>query len=175
MCCMDQTKVSARECITQALIRLMKEKPYEEINVSEICKAAGYNRITYYRNFSSKEDVLQSLLDGIALEFQSKMELHRGEYFASSAARMFTIIKKYAEPLTLLHRAHMDYALMETLDKAFHHTIPDGSREDAGYYRAFQSGGYFYVITKWLLSGMKESPRKMGQVLADAVEGSTIY
>lgn len=172
---MDQDRVSARDCITQALIRLMREKPFDEINVSEICKAAGYNRITYYRNFSSKEDILRSMLDGIALEFQSKMELHRGEHFATSAARMFAIIKKHSGALLLLHQAHMDFAVMETLDKAFHHTIPDGSREDAGYYRAFQSGGYFYVITQWLLSGMKESPKKMGQILADVVENSTIY
>ena len=88
---------------------------------------------------------------------------------------MFAIIKKHSGALLLLHQAHMDFAVMETLDKAFHHTIPDGSREDAGYYRAFQSGGYFYVITQWLLSGMKESPKKMGQILADVVENSTIY
>ena len=172
---MDQKKISAKNCIMQALIRLMREKPFDQINVSEICKAAGYNRITYYRNFSSKEDILRTMLDDIAVEFQSNMELHRGEHFAASAARMFQIIQRYAEELTLLHEAHMDFALMETLDRAFHHTIPDESKEHAAFYRAFQSGGYYYVILRWISAGMEESPEQMGQILADVVEGSTIY
>lgn len=172
---MEQKPVTAKDCITEALIRLMKEKPYEEINISEICSLAGYNRITYYRNFESKEAILRYMLEGIAHEFQSNMDLHRGEYFASSAARMFSIIGKYAEPLLLLHNARMDYALMETLDKAFHHTIPDSSRNKAEYYRAFQSGGYYYVILRWLQSGQKEPPEEMGAILAKVVEESTIY
>lgn len=172
---MEESRVNAKDCLAQALVRLMKEKPYEAINVAEICRVAGYNRITYYRHFDSKEDILRYLLDAIAEEFQSKMELHRGEHFAESAARMFTVIKNHADTLMLLHQARMDFELLELLDRAFHHTIPDDSRENARYYRAFQSGGYHFVITQWMLAGMQESPKEMGQILADVVENSTIY
>ena len=46
------------ESITDALLILMKEKPLSEINVSELCNKAGVSRVSFYRNFTSLEDIL---------------------------------------------------------------------------------------------------------------------
>lgn len=47
-----------KECIADALIKLLQEKPMENISISEITDLAGVGRSTYYRNFTSKEDIL---------------------------------------------------------------------------------------------------------------------
>ena len=166
-------EINARSCIIRALMELMEIKSYDDITVSEICDRAGYNRISYYRNFTSKEDILTQMLNTITKEFQSGMVLHRGEYFASSAARMFEFMKTYHKQLMMLHSARMDYILLEALNTAFYHTIPEDTTYSR-YDRAFQSGGYFYVVLKWMESGMKESTEEMGKILADIVENSTI-
>ena len=46
-----------------ALFRLMEEKPLEEITVTELCRMAGLNRVTFYRGFETKEDVLDYYID----------------------------------------------------------------------------------------------------------------
>lgn len=47
-----------RNCIFEALILLMKQKPYDDIAISEITNRAGVSRMTYYRTYTSKEDIL---------------------------------------------------------------------------------------------------------------------
>ena len=47
-----------KECIADALIKLMESKPYDKITVREITDCANVGRATYFRQFSSKDDVL---------------------------------------------------------------------------------------------------------------------
>ena len=48
----------AKECIVTALIELMKVRDYHSISITEITHKAGVSRMTYYRYFSSKEEIL---------------------------------------------------------------------------------------------------------------------
>lgn len=47
-----------RSCIFEALMILLQQKRYEDITVSEITSKAGVSRMTYYRTYSSKEDII---------------------------------------------------------------------------------------------------------------------
>ena len=47
------------EQITRALTGLLRAKPIGEVSISELCAAAGVGRASFYRNFDSKEAVLQ--------------------------------------------------------------------------------------------------------------------
>ena len=46
------------DCIYEALIKLMDEKPYKEITITDITKKAGVSRMAYYRNYQDKDDIL---------------------------------------------------------------------------------------------------------------------
>ena len=52
-----------RECITEALLILMQKQPFQEITVMELTKKAGVGRVSFYRNYDSKESVLVAKLD----------------------------------------------------------------------------------------------------------------
>ena len=51
--------------ITEAFIREMHHKKYEEINVKDLCKEADVSRQTFYNIFRTKEDVLRKCIDNI--------------------------------------------------------------------------------------------------------------
>lgn len=42
-----------------SLLSLMEQKPYEKINISEICSAAFLSRPSFYKYFSSKDELLR--------------------------------------------------------------------------------------------------------------------
>ncbi len=46
------------ECITSALLEMMKTKPFDSITITGLTKRAGVGRVSFYRNFESKEDIL---------------------------------------------------------------------------------------------------------------------
>lgn len=47
-----------KECLADALIKLLKEKPIEKITIPEISELSGVGRTTYFRNFTSKNEML---------------------------------------------------------------------------------------------------------------------
>lgn len=51
----------------RALFTLMEQKPLERISVTELCRAAGFERMTFYRHFDEKADVITYYLDRQAM------------------------------------------------------------------------------------------------------------
>jgi AcrR family transcriptional regulator len=55
--------------IIQALLQLMENIVYDRISVSEICRKADLDRRTFYRNFNSKNDVLEQYINLLSEEY----------------------------------------------------------------------------------------------------------
>ena len=47
------------ESVVEGLWGLLEDKSFEKISVSELVERAGIGRVTFYRNFSNKEEVLK--------------------------------------------------------------------------------------------------------------------
>ena len=58
---MDQRIIKTKNNLYKGLLITMKNKSFEEIKVSDICKEAHINRSTFYNNFNDKYDLLFSL------------------------------------------------------------------------------------------------------------------
>ena len=54
----EEQKIQSKGLIVQSLVYLMRKKSFHEIKITEICKKAGVSRLSYYRNFESKEDIV---------------------------------------------------------------------------------------------------------------------
>ena len=58
----NPSAIRSKHMITEALLKLMNEHPYQEITVKQIILETDLVRKTFYRNFSSKDDVLDSII-----------------------------------------------------------------------------------------------------------------
>ena len=52
----------ARESMEIALMKLLENKPLRDITISELVTKAGVSRNAFYRNYGSKEAILEQLL-----------------------------------------------------------------------------------------------------------------
>lgn len=52
--------IQSQQWIYESLIKLMQEKSFNSISIGEITKLADLDRTTFYRNFDSKEDILNA-------------------------------------------------------------------------------------------------------------------
>lgn len=57
----QESKSLTRQYIKTALLYLMKETTYDKITVTAIINRAGVSRAGFYRNYSSKEEVLEDI------------------------------------------------------------------------------------------------------------------
>lgn len=58
-----------KECMADALFILLQTKSIEEVTISEVTALANVSRITYYRNFTSKESMIEFKLDKLIDEW----------------------------------------------------------------------------------------------------------
>ena len=68
------------EHINEALLGLLKEKSLNEISISEICETAGVGRMSFYRNYESKEDVIKKQLLQLIQEWEKDYEGKKDTY-----------------------------------------------------------------------------------------------
>ena len=48
--------------LKQAFIKLMEEKNYDQITVTDIVNRADYNRATFYRHYNFKEELAEEMI-----------------------------------------------------------------------------------------------------------------
>ena len=58
------TKKAARD-FRNALLKLMQQKDFSEITISELCKTAELSRSTFYRYYTNTNDVINDYFKSI--------------------------------------------------------------------------------------------------------------
>lgn len=160
--------------IIRALLRLMNEKHFSDITVSDIVARAGVARASYYRNFSSKEDVIASAGAIIIDDFRQKtVGENRSVLEYESILRMFRYFRAYRAALLTLHRAGFTALYLSMFSEFIEDVAGDMPYDDIRRYcLPFYSGAAFSVFVAWLEEGMKESPEEMAGLFHRMVEGA---
>lgn len=81
-------KVSAKEEMARCALELFREKGYKQTTISEVARSAGFHVQTFYRHFSSKEDLIAEIWRQSYEEFRSRFE-GRGNQSAVEAWRAY--------------------------------------------------------------------------------------
>jgi len=66
-----EEKNLTRDYIFEAFFRLLETQAYEKISVSHITEKAGVSRMSFYRNFKSKDDLVKKSLELIVAHLQN--------------------------------------------------------------------------------------------------------
>ena len=70
----DLRIIKTKNALYNALIILLKEKPFEEIKVSDICKTALINRSTFYSHFNDKYELFMALIEDLKASLSSELK-----------------------------------------------------------------------------------------------------
>ena len=76
----NPSALRSKKKITEALLLLMKQYPYTEITVKQILLETDISRKTFYRNFLSKDDVLNSFIDTIFQDYVIAIQQQKQKY-----------------------------------------------------------------------------------------------
>lgn len=171
---MTKVRQPVSEEIIRAFMKLMAEKPFLDITVTDVVKKAGVARASFYRNFSSTSEILDTVLNKMVSEFKenalpvlgSQDErkwrdfLFRYIYFSSDRHRRL-ILSSTANISLLLYRTA---DVVHELSKSF------PSEDTTQKYRISSRMGVINnVILHWIDSGKKESPEEIVDYLMDFI------
>ena len=65
----EQKNTYVKQQITNALLELLKEKSIADISITELTQKTQIDRVSFYRNFQTKEDILREESDRLIKEW----------------------------------------------------------------------------------------------------------
>ena len=159
-----------------ALLKLMQTENYQEITIQEITDNAGLSRRTFYRNYFSKDEILEGYFNKIWSEYESLIWQQIDLTLPNIARIFFTVMKKHFDFLTLVNRHHLLPLFLSKIDELLPHTFDEVkgknmpfSKESIQYALTFSTGGFMRILIRWLNDNAQKSPEEMAAVVKDLV------
>lgn len=155
----------SKDALLHSLLHLMKEKPFYTISITEISDLAQFDRRTFYRHFSSKEDVLDYHIHNLVTPYLKDIQKENilSEY--DLTYKHFYFLQNNLSFLKLLKKQHLFGFLLERYNKymlIYNDAIPN---ETEFYRLAFKSGGLINVVSRWIDKEPLPSPEAMATMI----------
>lgn len=162
----EESNLFTKECIETALLALMKEKEFKDISITDIVGRAGVSRSAYYRNYSSKKDILKNYLNTVVQTITDSLDMQKYHHNDLNFwLSVFNRVRPYSDKFLTLLKAGFDGVILSSINKILLNKFSKGNVTPLERYRIFFLNGAFYnLLTEWVYSDMKESDEEMAEI-----------
>lgn len=158
-----------RRCIGEAVIKLLKSNPFEQLKISEISRVAGVSRTSFYQYYTTPYSVLKDYLNIIVSEYLlADEELNDGRKFfdCSHILFSFNFFDQYAEFFLTLAKNQLHSILLEAVNDFMIKYIK--TDHEISIYKLYAyAGALLNSFLKWEENGKQEK----AEDIAIALEG----
>ncbi len=144
--------------LTQALFSIMQQYSYKEITITQITQEAGLARKTFYRLYSSKDDILNDFFQTVFSECRDQICAKQLHHYWEVVQVYFDFWEEKKELLMLLQK---HYLLGELFEKSYQYSFEIfefvRSKEvmqlfepQMPYLLAYAIGGIQSLLIKWV-------------------------
>lgn len=166
----------SKKWLVEAMLDLMREKPYSSISVKEIADKAQLSRRTFYRNFKIKEDLLSEYTNYLFQDYVESIKKLKFLNINDILITYFEFWNKHINELKLLKQNHLFYLIMEQLNSFIPNINEFGNvqwhnydnRAEEEYIGLYNIGGLWNVLSNWIDRQNRESPEEMAQIIIKA-------
>ena len=159
-----------RQHILSALLELMHTQDFVSISIQALVDAAGVGRASFYRNFASKEDVLQQESVRLTNEWKTNFDHEHPDGTPGQdnlwLVSLLDFYKDHAEFYLALYHAGLSNIMLETLLGYFDRSpeIPNG----LAYLNSAIGYMLYGWVHEWMNRGMQESGTEIARMFAEA-------
>lgn len=166
-------EVYSRHYIVEALFKLMSAYDYDKIKVTDIVAKAGVGRVTFYRYFKKKEDVILYYFEHNTRNFVLSQKYYPRckEDHVKVAADVFAKFRENIDVFRLIRKARLEYIYLDYLNKCFAESFASEYGNDSRYLPYVYSGMLFNVSMAWLDDGCNTPPAELAATVVNAVYG----
>jgi len=156
----QEANAFVKECITTALLQMMENTPFEDIAITDLVKKAGVGRVSFYRNFESKKDVLAKHLVILLEEWGKEFEaLGDPNKFSDSLVRHYY---KHKNVYLMLYKQGLSDMIYETIRGAM--KLHEAQHNLERYAKSMIAGMIWGWADEWMRQGMPESPDEIAML-----------
>ena len=178
--------------MSDALLDLLKTKPFAYITISEICKKAGVNRSTFYLHYENTADLLaeteQRLLGDFLSYFMVDTVALTAHFADCEEKELNFITEEYLHPYlsyirdnrhvfaTILRHAnsfHFDAVFQRLFQHVFDPILHRFGypAEERKYVMMFYLSGINALVLEWLKDGCRKSIEEVSHIIRECIFG----
>lgn len=170
--------LKSQKWIAEALVHLMTTKNFREITITEICTIAEVDRRTFYRNFSSKEDIIDYYANILKDDFILQLKQLDDITIFNYIQLYFEFWMSCVPLLNSLRQGGMFEIVLRKIDSVFpeiYETFHEPSTKNKIYGMTYTNGGLWNALNRWLETGSKETPFEMATILSEIITSNQSY
>lgn len=166
----NKRRRESQEKIEKAFVELLQNREIKDISVSDLIKASGLNRSTFYANYMDIFDLADKVRGKLESDFSNLFADY--DYFneRTGALMMFRHIKENQ----IFYKTYFKLCYDEKhLVSVYDTRRAEKEQIDRNlkYHIEFFRNGLNAIIKLWLAGGCQESPEEMAQVLKQEYRG----
>jgi AcrR family transcriptional regulator len=173
----DRRAKRSAEAIYEALVKLMGEKRFADIRVTDLVEQAQLGRATFYRSFDVQEDVLRWRCDQMLDELLPYLaSFARSQPGAGSTSLLKPLLRFFYLDSTiveLLIEAERIDILQGAFQERFERLSPravallDVPEDYVRYWWALRAASAVSVLVQWVKGGKKQAPDDLADGIAE--------
>lgn len=156
--------------ITEALFQLMEKKNFADISIKEIVDKACVARVSFYRYFKSKEDVIYQYITNNKMLFNESIldeEINYDNY-EKIFFKIFEDAKKHYRFYRLLIQNNLQHLLLATINEGIVVQVLNHGQGNK-YFGYAYSGAFYNILIEWIENKCEEPIEVMAQTLYEIV------
>ena len=159
----DKRSKRTRAWLLETLLELLEKKEYSEISITELTDNADIARQTFYRNYSSMDDILlfevDEILDEYIKKVQKNMEARNDLTWDFEVKQLVYMWQRNEAVFKALLKAGLGLQALEKLSGFFSlfHMKAQHLQELDEYHQTlvhYLAGGVYMVLKKWFENEM---------------------
>lgn len=155
-----QKNTYVRQQITRALLHLLETKKLNEISISELTEEAQIGRVSFYRNFESKEQILRAESRRLLQEWGDLFsEADSEDKYKIHFLSLFDFFREHRDFYTIVYKTGMSEIIVDALLE--NAQIQAEMTNLEAYLRSFWAYGVYGWILSWIERGMQESAEEL--------------
>lgn len=171
--------ITTKRSIADGFKILMEKKSFEKITIADITDQCGLNRQTFYYHFQDKYELLNwILLTEVITPFKEGLTIDNwNDKLLEILLVIYDNSKFYSNAFNTSHGNEFRQYLFSVVTEVLSDVIDKLSEgtpinpEDKQFIAEFISYGVSGSVTKWVTTGMKQSPEKTARHLKEIVNG----
>lgn len=177
----DRRVKRTKKMLIDGLTELMMQKSAKEISVRELADLVDINRGTFYLHYKDVFDMVEKIQQELFDAFYQRLEKYTPELIGANPLPMivdlFEYIAENPDIFLVMLGPNGDMAFVERMKQLIKEKClrdwPEvfqlRTTDSFEYFYAFIVNGSIGLVHNWLLTGRKESPTEMAQLVSSMV------
>ena len=148
--------------IKTAMLELLSKQSYDKISITELVERAGVSRTAFYRNYTSRDELIDDLVKDI-LNSTSLDAKEIIEYNINDLENFYRDLRSKKKEIEILTKASLEN--IHILNRKKEIAVEILKRNSLkGYKDAATEGALNSIISKWILDGMVLSDKEIASI-----------